>query len=101
MATQNTNTAKKEPLQEIGAAWKRKSKTSGENYLNGTFKVDGKDIPFIAFSNKNKKTDGHPDLKIYLSKPRTGTAPVKPQPAKPVETPVVESATPSDDNDLI
>jgi uncharacterized protein (DUF736 family) len=92
MATQNTNT--KSTLIEIGAGWKRVSK-GNENYINGVLKFPsdikaGQEIPYIIFSNKNKKAENQPDLRVYLSdKPGTQktTAPV----VKP--TPKVESTS--------
>ena len=88
----NTNNGKA-PLIEAGCMWSRTSKAN-EKYLTGTLKFNtdikaGQDIPIIVFTNKNKKAENQPDLRIYLSdKPgQSKTAPV----AKP--TPKVETTS--------
>jgi len=63
--TQNKN-------QELGALWKKKSK-SGMSFLSGYVKVDDlgleKEIKVVVFANNNKSKDNAPDYRIYVSKP--------------------------------
>jgi uncharacterized protein (DUF736 family) len=63
--TQNKNT-------ELGALWKKKSK-SGMSFLSGYVKVDDlgleKEIKVVVFANNNKSKDNAPDYRIYVSKP--------------------------------
>lgn len=53
-------------LIEIGALWKRTSKTNGEEYLSGTLQIEGKAIEIKVFTNKYKKADNHPDHRIMI-----------------------------------
>lgn len=57
---------------EIGALWKKQGKS--QKFLSGTINLKAigydKDVPVIIFSNKFKQKDSHPDLRIYLSKPK-------------------------------
>jgi uncharacterized protein (DUF736 family) len=66
----SNNSARKND--EVGALWKRKSK-SGMTYLAGHVKYDelGKEVTskVVVFSNDNKSNDKQPDYRIYLSKP--------------------------------
>jgi len=89
MATQTTQ--KKWDNEECGVAWKRKT-AKGESYLTGTFKVGGKDVQFVGFTNKTKKADNHPDIRFYISKPREAS--------KPAPAPTVQETAPVD-NELI
>ena len=71
MAT-NTNTKTDWKKNELGALWKRESKTSGEKYLTGTLKFQeavqaGQEIQVIVFSNKTKKSENQPDVRVYIS----------------------------------
>jgi len=63
--TQNKNT-------ELGALWKKKSK-SGMSFLSGYVKVDDlgleKEIKVVVFANNNKSKENAPDYRIYVSKP--------------------------------
>lgn len=83
--TQNKNT-------ELGALWKKKSKT-GMSFLSGYVKVDDlgleKEIKVVVFANNNKSNDNAPDYRIYVSKPldsaskqTQATSQVTPQKAK-------------------
>lgn len=64
---------------EVGVLWKREKKSNGEKFLTG--KLDLKNvgidrtIDVVVFQNKKKEKDTHPDLRIYLSEPREGSAP--------------------------
>lgn len=63
-------------LKEMGALWARTSK-SGNEFLSGRIKIGGQDIEIICFMNQ-KKDAKHPDWKIYLSTPKTQSAPIRP-----------------------
>ncbi len=84
MATQTT---KKWDREEIGVGWTRES-AKGEKYLSGVFKVDGKDVPWVAYKNRFKKAGNQPDLRFYKSQPKGGSAaaPTAPAPAAPAES---------------
>lgn len=60
---------------ELGVLWKRESQTKKEKYLTGVINLKSlgfdKDVSIIIFSNKTKKKDTHPDLRIYVSEKRT------------------------------
>lgn len=76
-------------LQKIGAIWVRENKT-GETYFSGEVEdANGTKIPFIAFENKFKKTDKHPDFVVYYKEPRenTGTKYPKQQSKAPYSRP--------------
>ena len=50
---------------EVGALWKRKSAT--QFYLSGHVSLDfDKKYKIMIFTNKHKKTDAHPDYRVYL-----------------------------------
>ena len=80
MPTTNTNTNAKTDWKknELGVLWKRQSK-SGEKYLTGSLTVPanakpGDVIQVICFSNKTKKAENHPDLRLYISEKNGGGA---------------------------
>jgi len=88
--TQNKNT-------ELGALWKKKSK-SGMSFLSGYVKVDDlgleKEIKVVVFANNNKSKDNAPDYRIYVSKPldsgSTQSESAIQQPKAVAKTPVKE-----------
>lgn len=57
---------------ELGALWKKKSK-SGMSFLSGYVKVDDlgleKEIKVVVFANSKKSNEKAPDYRIYISKP--------------------------------
>jgi uncharacterized protein (DUF736 family) len=64
--TNNTNNNKN---QELGALWKKKSKT-GMSFLSGYINDhDGQRIDVVVFANGNKKNEKAPDYRLYVSKP--------------------------------
>lgn len=83
---------------ELGVLWKRKS-AKGETFLTGKLNLKSqgfdKDISVVAFTNKQKKKDTHPDIRLYFSEPKQTTAD-KPAPKK-----AVASTPPPQDDDLI
>ena len=74
-----SETAKSEQT-EIGALWKKEGKS--QKFLAGNLDfseypealwkelVRTKKLPVVIFTNKFKQKDTHPDLRIYLSKPK-------------------------------
>lgn len=82
--SENTNTNNDNV--EIGALWKKQGKS--QKFLSGTINLKSigydKDVPVIVFTNKFKQKDSHPDLRIYLSKPKVSqNAPTEMAAAKP------------------
>lgn len=75
--TQNNNSNRKD---ELGALWKKKSK-SGMSFLSGYVKVDDlgleKEIKVVVFANSKKNNDKSPDYRIYVSRPLEGATQVK------------------------
>jgi len=69
---QNINKNANKNQNELGALWKKKSK-SGMSFLSGYVKVDDlgleKEIKVVVFANNNKSKDNAPDYRIYVSKP--------------------------------
>lgn len=90
--TQNKNT-------ELGALWKKKSK-SGMSFLSGYVKVDDlgleKEIKVVVFANNNKSKENAPDYRIYVSKPldsgstQSETVDKQPKAVVAAKTPVKE-----------
>ena len=68
---------------DLGAIWEKVSK-AGEKYLSISLEVNGEKKRFVAFRNKNKREDKHPDYKIIESEPREVKANV-PQHENPPE----------------
>lgn len=100
MPTTNTNAKTDWKKNELGVLWKRESK-SGEKYLVGTLTFNGQEVQVVAFSNKNKKADNQPDIRVYISE-KTGVTP-NPAPKQVVKAttskaPVAEQA-PAESNE--
>lgn len=72
--TPNEKAANEWENKELGVLWKRKSKSKGETFLTGKINLKSlgfdKDVSLVIFSNKQKKQDNHPDLRIYVSEPK-------------------------------
>jgi hypothetical protein len=90
----NTNTSTNKNQNELGALWKKKSKT-GLSFLSGYINDhDGQRIDVVVFANSKKTNEKAPDYRLYVSKPleskNATQAPVKT--VKPVakSKPVVE-----------
>ena len=63
----NTNTNKNQ--NELGALWKKKSKT-GMSFLSGYINDhDGQRIDVVVFANSKKTNEKAPDYRLYVSKP--------------------------------
>jgi uncharacterized protein (DUF736 family) len=63
----NTNTNKN--ANELGALWKKKSKT-GLSFLSGYITDhDGQRTDVVVFANSKKSNERAPDYRLYLSKP--------------------------------
>lgn len=90
--SENTNTNNDNV--EIGALWKKQGKS--QKFLSGTINLKAigydKDVPVIVFSNKFKQKDSHPDLRIYLSKPKAGANAITATSEKPA---VKQAPTPA------
>lgn len=88
--TNNTNNTNNDNI-EIGALWKKQGKS--QKFLSGTINLKSigydKDVPVIVFTNKFKQKDSHPDLRIYLSKPKTTSVAVS-APAVKQEAPILK-----------
>ena len=104
MSEQTTKPVVKKPNDnvELGALWQRES--SQGKYLSGTINLKGagladKAVFIVIFSNKFKKAENQPDLRIYLSKPK----PVGSTPAATKAAPVASAplATPEQDDNII
>lgn len=86
----NTNQNKNQ--NELGALWKKKSKT-GMSFLSGYINDhDGQRIDVVVFANSKKTNEKAPDYRLYVSKPlenkqssQTRQAPVKQAPQKKVQ----------------
>lgn len=75
--TQNTN----KNQNELGALWKKKSKT-GMSFLSGYINDhDGQRIDVVVFANSKKTNEKAPDYRLYVSKPLENKA------STPVSTP--------------
>lgn len=78
--TNNTNNKN----QELGALWKKKSK-SGMSFLSGYINDhDGQRIDVVVFANGNKKNEKAPDYRLYVSKPLENRNQQAPKATKPV-----------------
>jgi uncharacterized protein (DUF736 family) len=87
---QNTNTNKNQ--NELGALWKKKSKT-GMSFLSGYINDhDGQRIDVVVFANSKKTNEKAPDYRLYVSKPFDGQN--KQTSATPVETAQVKAVAP-------
>lgn len=79
------NTSTSNDNVEIGALWKKQGKS--QKFLSGTINLKAigydKDVPVIIFTNKFKQKDSHPDLRIYLSKPKGDSTTLKKNNEKP------------------
>lgn len=63
----NTNQNKNQ--NELGALWKKKSKT-GMSFLSGYINDhDGQRIDVVMFANSKKTNEKAPDYRLYVSKP--------------------------------
>lgn len=88
---------------EVGALWQKEGQT--QKFLAGNLDftkfpenlwaefVQTKRLPVVIFNNKFKQKDTHPDLRIYLSKPKPDSTPA---PVRQVAQPAPEV-----DNDIV
>lgn len=89
--TQNTN----KNQNELGALWKKKSKT-GMSFLSGYINDhDGQRIDVVVFANSKKTNEKAPDYRLYISKPLENKASVSTPTKAPVKAiqkskPIVE-----------
>jgi len=66
-----------EQQKSIGAIWERDGK--GGPYLSGEIEIDGQKVRFVAFRNRHKKEQKHPDWRILPSQERGGSVPPESQ----------------------
>lgn len=101
----NTNQTQTKSRDELGALWKKKSKT-GVSFLSGYVKVDDlgleKEIKVVVFANNKKSNDKAPDYRIYISKPLDAKNSNISKTLKPVESKkqVVEQSLEEDEDIL-
>ena len=99
----NTNTNTNKNQNELGALWKKKSKT-GLSFLSGYINDhDGQRIDVVVFANGKKTNERAPDYRLYVSKPldnqnksATTNAVTKTAPAKKIQQVVEE-----DEDDIL
>lgn len=101
-ATASATTKPKSDQCEIGALWKKTSST--QKYLTGVLNLVplgiNKQINVVIFSNKFKKAENHPDLRVYLSKPKEPVVATKP--AAPTKAAVqAPEPEPAPDDEII
>jgi len=100
----NANKPKSDQI-EIGALWKKEGKS--QKFLAGNLDLSQypnelwteflktKKLPVVIFTNKFKQKDTHPDLRVYLSKPKEGTPATTSSQAAPAAAPAAS------DNEII
>jgi len=99
----NTNQNTNKNQNELGALWKKKSKT-GMSFLSGYINDhDGQRIDVVVFANSKKTNERAPDYRLYVSKSldnqnkNTDSASVaKTAPTKKIQQPVQE-----DEDDIL
>lgn len=65
----NTNQNTNKNQNELGALWKKKSKT-GLSFLSGyILDHDGSRTDIVVFANTKKSNEKAPDYRLYVSKP--------------------------------
>jgi hypothetical protein len=52
----------------IGVLWIKEGR-SGNKYLSGYLKIDGKETAIVVFKNPSKAQDNHPDYEILRARP--------------------------------
>jgi hypothetical protein len=86
--------------ENIGAIWEKKTKKGG-SFLSGTITIDGLEYHFVAFKNRFKNGDRHPDYVIppFRSEPQPARDRTRPAPAATTEEPPAEVQPPQNDLD--
>lgn len=114
MATTATNSGGKRvndwDAREIGCFWKREKQGTKEKYLTGVLSAEkirqalanggGEDIQLIAFANRSKNKETHPDLRLYVSDKKPTPRSTAKQPARPAPAPSAPAPMP-DSSELI
>jgi hypothetical protein len=103
----NTNQNTNKNQNELGALWKKKSKT-GMSFLSGYINDhDGQRIDVVVFANSKKTNEKAPDYRLYVSKPldgqnkQTSAAPVKTAQVKAVAPQKVKQILQEDEDDIL
>lgn len=97
------NTTQNKNQNELGALWKKKSKT-GMSFLSGyILDNDGTRTDVVVFANTKKSNEKAPDYRLYISKP-LGEKQTNSQPEKQAEPTtakkVVQEVT-EDEDDIL
>jgi uncharacterized protein (DUF736 family) len=91
----NANKPKSDQI-EVGALWKKEGKS--QKFLAGNLDLNTfpeplwaefiktKKLPLVIFTNKFKQKETHPDLRVYLSKPKESPPAETPSQTEPVAT---------------
>jgi len=79
MNNNNNNNQQNKNPNELGALWKKKSKT-GLSFLSGYITDhDGQKTDVVVFANDKKSNERAPDYRLYISKPLAGSQEPKQQ----------------------
>lgn len=102
---------------EVGVLWKKER--ASQKFLSGNYDfrkvpeevwnefVKTRQLQVVVFSNKFKQKETHPDLRVYVSKPKNSSTPTTKNPAPATKTPApapVAAPTPApaaDDGEII
>jgi uncharacterized protein (DUF736 family) len=99
----NTNQNTNKNQNELGALWKKKSKT-GLSFLSGYINDhDGQRIDVVVFANSKKTNEKAPDYRLYVSKPldnQNKTVTSKPE-AKSVPVKKTQPVVEEDEDDIL
>lgn len=103
----NTNQNTNKNQNELGALWKKKSKT-GMSFLSGYINDhDGQRIDVVVFANSKKTNEKAPDYRLYVSKPletqnkQTSATPAKTAQIKAVAPQKVKQVIQEDEDDIL
>jgi uncharacterized protein (DUF736 family) len=102
----NNNQNQQNKNQELGALWKKKSKT-GMSFLSGYINDhDGQRIDVVVFANSKKSNEKAPDYRLYVSKPLENkqaqqSKPVQAKQYQPKQVPQKNTNIVNDDDDIL
>lgn len=102
----NNNQNQQNKNQELGALWKKKSKT-GMSFLSGYINDhDGQRIDVVVFANSKKSNEKAPDYRLYVSKPLENkqaqqNKQVQAKEYQPKQTPQKNTNIVNDDDDIL
>ena len=90
-------------FEEIGALWLKQG--SNGKFYAGYVELNGERVDVFLFSNKGKKNEKAPDLRLVLAPPREGqpstnkVAPKQVSAKAPVKAPAKQVAPPEEEED--